>query len=314
MPVPTRSEWLQEGLRSNRWMFISGCPRSGTTIMIQAFAGLPNIQATNIGVFPTQVPAIYRNAPEDLRAAIEFLLAFNVVDYVDHRQRSRSDAIADSIAGRLSLRELIRAIGPHPSGAKPRQISALICKEPFLAFAPDLVERALPASCHLFLTRDGRDAADSLVRTYNILSDADLIDPRSNEVMQGRWRGRYCVPWWVDEHDEDNFLQLSQYCRAVYMWRSIVRSYFPYVQRGSIEEHTIIHCKYEEFVSSPFTEMTRLLQDSHLTSAVSKSIARRWSRFHPKSIGVHRTRSSAEVEQATALIEPELLMMGYKTS
>ena len=196
MPVPTRSEWLQEGLRSNRWMFISGCPRSGTTIMIQAFAGLPNIQATNIGVFPTQVPAIYRNAPEDLRAAIEFLLAFNVVDYVDHRQRSRSDAIADSIAGRLSLRELIRAIGPHPSGAKPRQISALICKEPFLAFAPDLVERALPASCHLFLTRDGRDAADSLVRTYNILSDADLIDPRSNEVMQGRWRGRYCVPWW----------------------------------------------------------------------------------------------------------------------
>ena len=59
---PTRSEWLRTGLGNYRWVFILGCPRSGTTFTLNAFAALTDVCATSSGVFPSQMAAIYRNA------------------------------------------------------------------------------------------------------------------------------------------------------------------------------------------------------------------------------------------------------------
>ncbi len=264
---PTRSEWLRTGLGNYRWVFILGCPRSGTTFTLNAFAALTDVCATSSGVFPSQMAAIYRNAQPQLRQAIQFSLAFSVLDYVQRKETSRGEVIAECLRGDSSIMNLRLAL-PHSrrftqkTDQPGHHVTTLLYKEPFLTFAPDLIEASLPSCSILFLSRDGRDAADSAIRTYNVLTDDDLKDPRSNEVTLGRWRGQYCVPWWVEEDHEDDFLAASPYCRAAWMWRSMVRTYLPFLARAEPSgEHKITHCRYEDLVADPLSEGMRILQN-----------------------------------------------------
>ena len=75
----------------------------------------------------------------------------------------------------------------------------LVYKEPFLAFAPELAYRAVPDARLLYISRDGRDVADSLVRSYDVLTDEKLADLDNNELHIGRRVGELHVPWWVGE-------------------------------------------------------------------------------------------------------------------
>ena len=75
-----------------------------------------------------------------------------------------------------------------------RSERTLVYKEPFFALAPELPARALPTARLLHIFRDGRDVADSLVRSYDVLTDEKLATLESNEVQLGRRVGDRYVP------------------------------------------------------------------------------------------------------------------------
>src|SRR5262249_12039536 len=114
----------------------------------------------------------------------------------------------------------------RPSELRPalrgeRRERILVYKEPFFSFAPRLAFDALPQGRLVYLVRDGRDVADSMLRKYDTLSDATLRSFESNEVPFGRRHGDACIPWWVAEGEETAFVEADQYVRAIWLWREM---------------------------------------------------------------------------------------------
>ena len=143
-------------------------------------------------VFPSQTAAIWNaDLSEDVREAIRVSLRVALEDFLLSTEDSRAEAIAVARGGvgRVELSKGLR---------RNLHLTGLISREPFLAFAPYLAYGALPDCRIVHIYRDGRDAADSLVRTYDVLTDEKLKDGESLEVTLGHRHGDLLVPWWVD--------------------------------------------------------------------------------------------------------------------
>jgi hypothetical protein len=97
-----------------------------------------------------------------------------------------------------------------------------VYKEPFLSLAPEFVFDALPDAKVIYIYRDGRDVANSLVESYDVLTDQELTHLRSTEMRLGRSYDERYVPWWVAEGRDDQFIESSPYVRASWMWAYMV--------------------------------------------------------------------------------------------
>lgn len=188
----------------------------------------------------------------------------------------------------------------------------LIYKEPFLAFAPGYAHDALPNARLLYLFRDGRDVADSLVRTYDVLTDEKLANLESDEVQIGRKLGDRYVPWWVGGRDEDGerFLAASPYLRAVWMWREMVRRCGDLFDGAAAKESgRVLQIRYEDLIGDPLAHGQAIVQ--HLGLEMTATMRKRLAGAHPRSIGAHRQRDRAELAEAEQLAGAELLALGY---
>ena len=97
---------------------------------------------------------------------------------------------------------------------QPR-LDHFVFKELFLSFSPGLALRPFPASGVIHITRDGRDVADSLARSYDGYSQAFMERLQSdNPGALRRSAGKDFVPWWVDDRLADDFLKGSPYVRG----------------------------------------------------------------------------------------------------
>ena len=101
-------------------------------------------------------------------------------------------------------------------------MTRIVYKEPFFAFAPEYAYEALPSGRIVYIVRDGRDVADSLVRSYDVLTDEKLAGLGTTEAPLGRRHGRLYVPWWVEEGREGEFAVATPYVRAIWMWSAMV--------------------------------------------------------------------------------------------
>ena len=72
-------------------------------------------------------------------------------------------------------------------------------KEPLFSLAPEFVFDALPEAKIIYIFRDGRDIANSLVASYDVLTDQELTHLQSSEMQSGRSYDHRYVPWWVAE-------------------------------------------------------------------------------------------------------------------
>jgi hypothetical protein len=285
---------------------VFGAPRSGTTFLMRALEALPGIEAVSGNLLPVGVVHVSAQPlPENIQEGLQRSFAGALQDYLESSvYRSRSAALRKwSIASRspATLREALRA---------RRAESMVVYKEPFFALVPELAYRALPDARLIYLFRDGRDVADSLVRTYDVLSDEKLGRLSTNEVMMGEKVGELYVPWWVPAEDRAEFLGTSQYARAIFMWREMVRRSAAFLQSAEVAgSRRVLSVRYEDLMGDPLSHGGAIV--AHLGQPLSPLARKRLGAAHTKSHGIHRRRDPAEIAAAERIAGAELRALGY---
>ena len=286
---------------------VLGAPRSGTTFLMRALGALPDAECVSGNLLPVGVAHLAaQELPDDVRAELERSFRLALADYLTTSlYHARSAALRKWWAA--SRRP--STFSPALHGRRVERI--LIYKEPFLAFAPELAYAAIPDGRLLYIFRDGRDVADSLVRTYDVLSDEKLRGLDTNEVHMGRRVGELYVPWWVSDSESESFLRLSPYLRAVWMWREMVRRCASFFERPQVSSSgRVLQVRYEDLISDPLTQGRAIVE--HIGEQLTPRMRERLGGAHPRSIGIHARRDRIELEQAEQIAGAELLALGYR--
>ncbi|MFO8100166.1 MAG: sulfotransferase [Salinibacter sp.] len=306
--LPTASSLSAKGqaLRRSRYDVVLGCPRSGTTFLMETMNALPEVECLTGTLLPVSIPQIVNT---DLSPTISNALAIGferaLDDYMHSgRFHSRAAALQKWANAPTGLRGLWDAARGR------RSIDRLLYKEPFLAFAPEFVYQALPEAKIIHLYRDGRDCANSLVRTYDVLSDENLTHLMGAEMRLGRPVDHRYVPWWVEEGREEAFLSASPYGRAIWMWAYMARRCHTFFSHPEVvDSDRVLQLRYEDFVQAPAEHGQRIL--THLDLTPSRGFERRLNQAHAGSIGKHHERPDAEIAEAERIAGDELALLGY---
>jgi len=160
---------------------ILGCPRSGTTFLINSLRAMSNSECISGHLLPIVIPhLVNQNLSSEVYHSLATGFEFTIKDFLESTSNARLPAIRKWVNRYISLSELIQALQQN------RKIERVIYKEPFLGFAPEFTYNSLPNCRIVHIYRDGRDAADSLMRTYKVLTDEKLMYLGTAEMPLGR--------------------------------------------------------------------------------------------------------------------------------
>jgi hypothetical protein len=267
------------------------------------FDTMPKTEAVSGNLLPIAIPHVMNQelAPQT-RAALVAAFKRTLDDYLDSGMfNSRAAALRKWILTRDDVASL--------RGGQ-RQMDRIVYKEPFLSFAPEYVFEAIPGVRVVYIIRDGRDVADSLVRTYDVLTNARLADTNTNEALIAREHAGLMVPWWVDEGRDEEFLSLPPYARAAWMWAWMVRRCREFFADDPRCDHDrLLQVRYEELVQEPVAWGERIAE--HFGTTMSKRMRQAAKSAHARSVGVHRRRDDREIAEATRVAAGELQAHGY---
>jgi Sulfotransferase family len=283
-----------------------GCPRSGTSFLMDALETLPRTECISGRIFPLHIAHIVnQELIEQVRSALMTAFQFSLNFHLRTVQTQRLPALEKWCRGAMNFSELVQAMSAK------REFQRLIFKEPFLAFAPDFAYESIPESKIIHIYRDGRDCADSLVRSFDAMSDSKLTHLRSGEMPIGRKYNHLYVPWWVENGREDEFIRATPYIRSIWMWKKMVGRCHEFFSRPDVAASgRVLQLKYEDFVSDPKRYGETI--SNHMGSTMTGRFRKYLNRAVKNSIGVHaRTRSQKEIEEAQRIARKELEIYGY---
>ena len=288
-----------------RWSVVLGCPRSGTTFLMRAIKTMPNTAGVAGHVFPPAVPHIVNSEiSEEVRDALGAAFERALDKHARVVGPSRTAAVSEWLRREIGVDELSKAL------RKKRRLERVVFKEPFLAFAPQFTYEALPDCRIVHIVRNGLDSADSLQRSYEVLSDSELTDLSPvTHLMGRRYDERYC-PWWVERGSEEEFFEGSPYVRSVWMWKEMVRRCHEFFSQPEIEASgRVLVLRYEDLMRDPIGWGKKVIE--HIGGEMPTRVRKRLASAHTKSIDIHKKRSAEEIRQARAIAKDELDLYGY---
>ncbi|MGG6242669.1 sulfotransferase [Nodosilinea sp. AN01ver1] len=288
------------------YVAVLGCPRSGTTFLMSCLNVLPYTECLSGISFP--VPVIHLIATQEFtnisQKCMDYALESTLNVYLDAYSGSRAKAIQHFLSGSLTFKELKEIF------QRNHQIKRLVYKEPFFSFTPEFVYRALPECKIIYLIRDGRDCANSLVETYGSLTDEKLSSHRTSESPLGYFCKNQYIPWWVESSEADEFIQASEYVRSIWMWKEMVKRCDDFFSKRDVTLGSrVLQIKYEELVTQPIVIGQKIT--NFLDVDFDKRFIKRLRKASSSSIGKHKSRDQSELHSAEKLAHSELKMYGY---
>ncbi len=286
---------------------ILGCPRSGTTFLIRALNALPYSECVSGHLLPICIAHIVNSnalSPEIYQSLCSGF-KFSLHDYLESSMvQARGPILSKWFDRAISLEELMQGL------RQKRRIDRLIYKEPFLSFAPEYTYQALPNCQIVHIYRDGRDAADSLARRYNILTDEKLADLNQAEMPLGRPYDTRYVPWWVEAGREEEFLACTPYVRAIWMWKEMVRRCYHFFSQPKVSESgRVLLIKYEDLVAHPLKYGQAIVE--HFGCKMNHRLTQKFQQARSSSVNIHQRRNPSEIKAAERIAEEELKNYGY---
>lgn len=181
-----------------------------------------------------------------------------------------------------------------------------VFKEPFLSVSPTLALTQLTFGV-FWILRDGRDVANSLVNSYDVLTNDDLRTCRSNEnpVKSDRNVGDLYIPWWVSDLDVDLFAASTPYVRAGMMWAFMTEA----CHEAFAGDDRVTQTHYEELVSNPqFCQQTI---EAFLHVSTTAPLVKACKAASGGSIGAFQRRERSEIQALESAIGSTLERCGY---
>lgn len=289
-----------------KYCVVMGCPRSGTTFLIKALNALPYSECINELLIPVCIPHIANHPlPPTIYNALQLGFETSLERYAnDGKIYSRLLAIQKYVNGYMDIQELFQALRHQ------RKIEHLIYKEPYLSFAPEFTYHALPESKIIYIYRDGRDCADSNVRTYNVLADEKLMSLSTLEIFIGRQYEQRYIPWWVEAGREGEFLACTPYVRTIWMWKEIVsRCHNFFSHPDVVKSGRVLLIKYEDLVNDSLKYGEIIVE--HLGGKMNAQLQKQFQQAHPRSVGIYKKRNPQEIQEAEEIAKQELTLYGY---
>jgi hypothetical protein len=269
---------------------------------------IPDLECVSGTLMPITIPFI---ANQDVSGKVYDALTIGfrrVIDSYLHsgRYHSRAAALQKWFRAPTGFQGLFHALRGRRS--MPRMV---VYKEPGLSFAPEFVLDALPDVRIIHIYRDGRDCANSLVETYDVLTNEKLSHPQNPEFRLGRPYDHRHVPWWVEEGRDEAFIESSPFVRAIWMWKHMVRRCHDVFSRPEIKKTgQVMLLRYEDFVHDPLKHGRAVLD--HLGGTPTRAFEKRLSQARTSSIGKHTSRPSKEIRAAEQVADEELRLYGYQ--
>jgi Sulfotransferase family len=287
-------------------VFILGCPRSGTTFLSNCIADIPDLEEF-VGILaPPRIMHLIGYGSDRGEPTTQLLKTVRDIFWQAFWRRRLffSYRLGASVAMR-KFRALLQ---------KPTLAESIFCyKEPFLCFAAEEFAVEFSNSKFIHIIRDGRDNADSMMRSYpdaltdTVLSDKFLVENKSSEVGVHRDVRGFAVPWWIKPRNEEDFLAASQFGRYLYLWREMtVRAQ---VLR-KLGPDRYLEIRYEEFVDHSAQTVSRVCRFLGRNPAKSKKARNAFS----GSVGISASRQGPGKLAEANLIAGDLLRsLGYQT-
>lgn len=288
-----------------RHAIILGCPRSGTTFLSRLFNAVPGVESVIGTLLPVGIPHIANHVDATTRAALAISFERSIDAYLHSgRCHSRAMALQKWFNTRSGAGNLVEAIKGK------RAIDLVAYKEPMLSFAPSFVLEAFPDAKVLNIVRDGRDVANSMVRSYGTFSDEAIRRKDHNlYAILGTKVGDAYVPWWVEAGREEEFVNSTAYVRSIWLWRFVTTRCREVFTSAEARPGQVLEVSYEELMRSP-QGVARAMQDhfGYEPGAAYEKVLRSAS---VRSIGTHARRDGEEVARAEAVAGDALRLFGY---
>jgi hypothetical protein len=266
-----------------KYCVVFGAPRSGTTYLQKVLQTFHYVETTIGQIVPLATCHIVeQNISAEIYDALAVSVGENIETYLNGEYNSRFRALNDWWNAPL---QLSRLHGVLRRGARARP-DWFIYKEPFLSLCPEFVWDALPDAKIIYIHRDGRDVANSLVQTYDVFSDQALTHLRSTEMRFGRRHDSRYVPWWVEQGGGEEFLSATQFGRAIWMWSYMVEQCANFFETVLPDESDrILRVPYEGLVRDPDRWGEKLR--NHLDRSSTYALQRKLNAARTSSIGKH---------------------------
>jgi hypothetical protein len=293
-------------MKVDRYGVILGCPRSGTSFLGHSLRALPHSEILFGYHLPVTVPHLLnRPVSREVREALAYGFRLLLENYLDSLHNSVLATGKRWAQGRGSFGEIFEALQQR------RTVQWLIYKEPFLAFAPEFAWESFPGVRLIHIVRDGRDCADSLVRSYGVLTDEQLRTLESPAAPLGSKHGDRFVPWWVEAGREGEFLSATPFVRAAWMWKEMTRRCHRFFSNSDIKATgRVLEVKYEELVKAPVAEGRRIVE--FLGAEWNARLEKQFLKARSSSVGIHKRRDPKETAEATRVAAAELELYGYR--